>query len=204
MKLSIALLVALPLTAADSPLPGLRVEPAPRGSVLYVRNVYSQALTAFTVELVDYPGSRFLHSTDEVGGPGISPGVEKAIPVSSMLVGAVSPEYVKVQAALYADGSACGNPEDIKKILVRRKSRLETARELIHRIDAAQSNGTAAPGIVDGLKHWSASLEAVEQGTARAVIAQAIGDLEQKSIQDTLSSLKHTEQAIAASKPSLP
>src|SRR6266487_2139338 len=110
MKLSIALLVALSLTAADPPLPGLRVEPAPRGSVLYVRNVHSQALTAFLVELVDYPGSRFSYSTDEVTGEGISPGVEKAIPVSSMLVGAVSPEYVKVQAALYADGQTSGDP----------------------------------------------------------------------------------------------
>jgi len=200
MKLSIALLVALSLTAADPPLPGLRVEAVPRGSVLYVRNVYSQPVAAFLVELVDYPGSRFSYSTDEVAGQGIPPGVEKAFPVSSMLVAAVSPEYVKVQAALYADGSACGNPEDIKKILVWRKSRLETTRELIHRIDAAQSNGTTASGIVDGLTQWSASLGAV----ARVVIVQAIGDLEQKSIQDALSELKRVERAIATSKPALP
>ena len=132
MKLAIAFLATLCLTAADPPLPGLRVEPAPHGSVLYVRNVYSQPLAAFLIELVDYPGSRFSHSTDEVAGEGIPAGVEKAIPVSSMLVGAVSPEYVKVQAAIYADGSVSGNPEKIKLLIAQRRSRLETARELIH------------------------------------------------------------------------
>src|SRR5260370_41353704 len=134
MKGSIDFLATLYLTAADPPLPGLRVEPAPHGSVLYVRNVYSQPLTAFLIELVDYPGSRFSHSTDEVAGEGILPGVEKAIPVSSMLVGAVSPEYVKVQAALYADGSTSGNPEKIKQLIARRRLILETAPELIRRI----------------------------------------------------------------------
>ena len=204
MKLSIAFLVALPLAAADPPLPGLRVEPAPRGSVLYVRNVYSQALTAFLVELVDYPGSRFSHSTDEVAGEGIPAGVEKAIPVSSMLVGAVSPEYVKVQAALYADGASSGNPEKIKLLIAQRSSRLETARELIHRIETAQSSGTSTPSIVDSLKQWSESLEPIKQAIARAMIAHAMRDLEQQSIETAVTNLKRAEQAIASSKPPLP
>ncbi len=204
MKLAIAFLATLYLTAADPPLPGLRVEPAPHGSVLYVRNVYSQPLTAFLIEMVDYPGSRFSHSTDEVAGEGIPAGVEKAIPVSSMLVGAVSPEYVKVQAALYADGASSGNPEKIKLLIAQRSSRLETARELIHRIETAQSSGTSTPSIVDSLKQWSESLEPIKQAIARAMIAHAMRDLEQQSIETAVTNLKRAEQAIASSKPPLP
>jgi hypothetical protein len=199
MKLTFAFLAALSLVAADPPLPGLRVEAAPAGSVIYVRNVYSQPLIAFLVELVDYPGSSFSHSTDEVGGEGIPAGVEKAYPVRSMLVGAVSPEYVKVRAAVYADGSASGNPESIKLFIDRRKTRLETTRELIRRIGIAQSNGTLKPGIVESLKQWSASLGPVSQ----QAVARAIGDLEQLSIEAAVSNLKHAEQAIASSKPTL-
>src|SRR6266436_858395 len=204
MKLAIAFLAALCLTAADPPLPGLRVEPAPHGSVLYVRNVYSQPLTAFLIEMVDYPGSRFSHSTDEVAGEGIPAGVEKAIPVSSMLVGAVSPEYVRVQAAIYADGTSSGNPEKIKLLIAQRSSRLETARELIHRIETAQSSGTSTPSIVDSLKQWSESLEPIKQAIARAMIAHAMRDLEQQSIETAVTNLKRAEQAIASSKPPLP
>jgi len=204
MKLSIALLVALSLTAADPPLPGLRVEAVPRGSVLYVRNVYSQTLAAFLVELVDYPGSRFSYSTDEITGEGISPGVEKAIQVSSMLVGAVSPEYVKVQAALYADGQTSGNPGKIKELIAGRSSRLEVTRELIRRIETAQSNGTSKSGIVESLKQWSAGLESLNQTITRAGIGKAIRNLEQESIEATLSELKRVERAIVTSKPPLP
>jgi len=204
MKLAIALLVALPLTAADPPLPGLRVEPAPRGSVLYVRNVYSQPLTAFLVELVDYPGSRFSYSTDEVTGEGISSGVEKAFPVSSMLVGAVSPEYVKVQAALYADGQTSGDPGKIKELIAGRSSRLQVTRELIRRIETAQSNGTSKSAIVESLKQWSAGLELPNQTITRSGIGNAIRNLEQESIEATVSELKRVERAIATSKPALP
>ena len=204
MKLATAFLAALSLIAADPPLPGLRVEPAPKGSVIYIRNVYTQPLTGFLVELVDYPGSSFSHSEDNVSGEGIPAGVEKAYPVTSMLVGAVSPEYMKVQAALYADGSAGGDPAKIKLLLARRSSRLETARELIRRIETAQSSGSSKSAIVDSLKQWSESLEPFKQAIQRSVIAHAIRDLEQQSIEAALSSLKHTEQTIASSKPTLP
>jgi hypothetical protein len=204
MKLAIAFLSALCLTAADPPLPGLRVEPAPHGSVLYVRNVYSQPLAAFLIELVDYPGSRFSNATNEVAGEGIPSGIEKPIPVSNMLIGAVSAEYVKVQAALYTDGSASGNPEKIKLLIAQRRSRLETARELIHRIEMAQSSGTSKPAIVDSLKQWSESLQPLKQAIERAVIAHAIRDVEQQSVETALANLKRAEQAIASSKPTLP
>src|SRR5258708_11397501 len=201
MKLAIAFLAALPLIAADRPLPGLRVEPAPKGSVIYIRNVYTQPLNAFLVELIDYPGSRFAYAIDEVSGEGIPTGVEKAFPVSSMLVGAVSPEYVKMQAALYADGSVSGNPEKIKQLIAHRSLTLETTRELIRRIETAQSNGTSKLGIIDILKQWSSSLDNLYE---KGMIALAIGKLEQQSIEPVLSNLKRTEQAIASSKPALP
>jgi hypothetical protein len=121
-----------------------------------------------------------------------------------MLVGAVSPEYMKVQAALYADGSASGDPAKIKLLLARRSSRLETARELIRRIETSRSSGTPKSEIVDTLKQWSATLEPFRQAIERSVIAHAIRDLEQQSIEAALNSLRHTEQTIASSKPTLP
>src|SRR5258708_4785939 len=166
MKLAIAFLAALSLIAADPPLPGLRVEPAPKGSVIYIRNVYTQPLTAFLVELVDYPGSRFAYSIDEVTGEGIPPGVEKAYPVSSMLVGAVSPEYVKVQAAVYDDGTTSGNLGKIVQLFVRRSLTLETTRELIHRIKKSQSKRTPKANLVDYLKQYVVTLRTADQEPA--------------------------------------
>src|SRR5580704_7934582 len=96
---SIAL--ALSAVAAEAPLPGLRIEPVAGGSIFYVKNVSSQPLTAWLVELVDYPGSSYSLWRDDISEP-IPPGVEKRIPVANMTVGAV-PDYVKIQAAIYAD-----------------------------------------------------------------------------------------------------
>ncbi len=203
MKLAIAVLAALPCIAAP-PLPALRVEPAPAGSVIFIRNVHSQPLNAFIVELVDYPGSSFSYSEDSLGADIIPPGVEKAYPQKSMLVGAVSPEYVKVQAAIYADGSVSGNPEKIKQLIERRSLRLETTRELIRRIEKSRSNGMTKAGIVDELKRWHDSIETGPGNATRAVIAGAIANLDKQSIEDVLSSLKRTEQLFASSKPALP
>ncbi len=118
-----------------------------------------------------------------------------------MLVGAVSPEYVKVQAALYADGSVSGNPEKIKQLIAHRSLTLETTRELIRRIETAQSNGTSKLGIIDILKQWSSSLGNLYE---KGMIALAIGKLEQQSIEPVLSNLKHAEQALASGKSALP
>jgi len=204
MKLAIAVLAALPLTAAP-PLPELRVAAAPRGSVLFVRNVHSQPLSAFLIELVDYPGSSFSHWQDDFTSGEISPGVEKAYPVTSMLVGAVSPEYVKVQAAIYADGNAVGNPEKIKQMIAWRTLRLETTRELIRRIEKSQSNGMSKANIVDDLKRWKESLGPGPGNllVARPDIAIAIGKFDKQSVEDVLDTLKRNERALASSKPKL-
>src|SRR4051812_1427931 len=108
-ELSFALLFALSATlaAAQSPLPGLRVEPANQASVLFVKDAASQPpLTAFLVELIHYPGSYYQLWEDDIAQP-IAPGVEKRIQIANMTVGAV-PDYVKLTAALYADGTSAG------------------------------------------------------------------------------------------------
>src|SRR3954468_5132676 len=103
-KWTASVMLALPAVFAQAPLPDLRVEAAPGGSVLYVRNTHTQPLTAFLIELVGYPGSSWAHSQDDLRNP-IPPGGEKRIPITNMTAGAV-PEYVKMQAAIYADGTS--------------------------------------------------------------------------------------------------
>ena len=64
--LATALLLALSATAATPPLPELRTEPTTGGSIFYVRNVGSQPLTAWLIELVNYPGSSYSLWMDEI------------------------------------------------------------------------------------------------------------------------------------------
>ena len=132
-KWIVSLVLALSTVAAQPPLPDLRVEAVTAGSVFYVRNTHSQPLTAFRIELVGYPGSSYWHAEDSLTDP-LPPGGEKRIPVSSMTVGAV-PEYVKMQAAVYADGTTSGVPAKIAQLIDFRRARLETTRELIRRLD---------------------------------------------------------------------
>ncbi|HWF47277.1 MAG TPA: hypothetical protein VG168_09745, partial [Bryobacteraceae bacterium] len=96
------LLVPSALASGLDPLPQLRVEPTGGGSFFYVRNTASQPLTAFLIELVDYPGSSYSFWQDDVNAEPIAPGTEQKIHVGNMTVGAV-PDYVKMEAALYAD-----------------------------------------------------------------------------------------------------
>jgi hypothetical protein len=198
-----AIVVALPAIAAEVPLPELRIEPVAGGSVFYVKNVYSQPLTAWLIELVDYPGSSYSLWQDEISEP-IPPGVEKRIPVSNMTVGAV-PDYVKIQAAIYADGSSSGVTEKVTLFIARRRSILETTRELIRRLE----NGQAA-----GLKQWLESIPqpgksnrnsqaAVNNAAARSLIADTIARIEAHSAAGALTALRASERTLAASKPPL-
>src|SRR5258708_6623324 len=120
-RFATALLLALSASAASPPLPELRVEATTGGSIFYVRNIGSQPLTAYLIELVNYPGSSYSLWQDEVGAEPILPGGEKRLPVTNMTVGAV-PDYVKVQAALYADGTSSGIPEKVAQFIERRRS----------------------------------------------------------------------------------
>ncbi|HYL74735.1 MAG TPA: hypothetical protein VEU96_11060 [Bryobacteraceae bacterium] len=49
-------------------------------------------MTAFQIELVDYPGSSFTHLEDEVLTGGIPAGAERAYPTTNMLIG-VAPAH---------------------------------------------------------------------------------------------------------------
>src|SRR5450759_1422217 len=158
MKFAIPLILAVSASAAEVPLPELRIEPSGGGSIIHIRNVYTQPLSAFLLELVDYPGSSYSYSQDSVPSGGIPAGVEKTFPVSNMLVGA-APDYVKVQAALYEDGASSGIPEKIAQLIGRRTSTLETTREVIRRIEKAQSSGTSKASLIADLRQWAASMQ---------------------------------------------
>ncbi len=201
IKLTIGFLAAVFVVAAQAPLPELRVEAADDGSVIYLRNVYPQPITAFLIELVDYPGSSFSHWQDNNGSGLISPGVETRFPVRSKLVGAV-PDYVKVQAVLYADGNSGGIRAKIAELIARRRSTLETDRELIRRFEKARSNGTSQSSLIGELKEWAAGLP-LAQVAARTAISSALVRLDQHSIEDTLADLRSAEKSLTSSKPAL-
>jgi hypothetical protein len=207
------LLLAFAAAAAETPLPELRIEPTAGGSIFFVRNGTAQPLTAYLIELVDYPGSSYSLWQDDVAGQQIPPGGEKRIAVANMTVGAV-PDYVKMRAALYADGSSAGIPEKVAQLVARRRTLLETTRELIGRLEKAQSAGTAKAAVSADLKQWANSLEpagkgnrnspaALSQAAARSLISDNASRLEASSLGQTLAGLRAAERALAASKPAL-
>src|SRR5262249_5380134 len=136
-------LLALPAAGAEPPLPKLRVEPTTGGSIFYVRNVSTQPPTAHVIEMVDYPRRVFQLYEDEISSEPIPPDKEKKIQVANMTVGAV-PDYVKIQAAVYADGSTAGVKERVNQILSRRQFSLDTVRDLIRRV-TLMKDGKSTP-----------------------------------------------------------
>lgn len=189
---------------AQQPLPELRVEPVPAGSVFLVRNGSAQPLTAFLIELVNYPGSSYVLWQDDLAAP-IPAGGEKRIPVTNMTVGAV-PDYVKLQAALFADGSSSGVAGKVTELIERRRTTLVTTRELIRRLE--QSEGA------EELKQWADSIAAptrAERNTpaaiGKAVAKVLIGDTARLAAArpraEVLGRLRVSERALAASKPVL-
>ena len=191
---------------AQAPLPSLRVEPATGSSVLFVHNATGQPpLTAFLVELVHYPGSYYQLWEEGITTQPIAPDAEKRISISNMTVGAV-PNYVKVTAAIYADGTTAGVPEKITQLVARRKFLLETTRELIVRV--------GKPGAASDLKQWADSLpaltrstqnsqEAINQSAAKTLVTETAAQLDKHPLADVLTALHAHETALAASKPAL-
>jgi hypothetical protein len=202
LQRSAAFLLAI-AAAAQAPLPVLRIEPTTGGSVLYIKNTHTAPLAAYMIEMPDYPGSYYVLFTDVLDAQPIAPGAELRRPITNMTVGAV-PDYVKVQAAAYTDGSTAGAPEKISAILERRKTTLATIRELIARLEKGQSAAD--------LKQWSDSLppiprsrarsqEAVNQAEVRSVIAKASSRFATEGSEKTLSQLHEVERMLAAAKP---
>jgi hypothetical protein len=211
-RLAVACL-AVVSAAAQTSLPELRVEAINAGSVLLVRNVSTKPLTAYLIELVDYPGSSYSLWQDETGGEPVAPGAEKRIQISNMTVGA-APEYVKLRAALFADGSSAGIPEKVTQLIERRRSVLETTRELIRRLEKAREANTAKPAIAEDLKQWAASFQPrgrpnrnsqafINQAASLSLIGSTIARLGSNSVDEILAVLRASERALAASRPAL-
>jgi hypothetical protein len=202
LQRSAAFLLAV-AAAAQAPLPVLRIEPTSGGSVLYIKNTHTAPLAAYMIEMPDYPGSYYVLFIDVLDAQPIAPGAELRRPITNMTVGAV-PDYVKMQAAAYTDGSTAGAPEKVSAILERRKTTLATVRELIARLEKGQSAAE--------LKQWSDSLppisrnrarsqEAINQAEVRSVIAKASNRLATEGPENTLSQLHGVERMLAAAKP---
>jgi hypothetical protein len=118
-----------------------------------------------------------------------------------MTVGAV-PEYVKLQAALYADGTTAGIPEKITQLLERRRHLLTTTRELITRLEKSPA---ATPA---DLKQWAESIPAPtrsNRGTqasinnlaAKTLILDVAAKLESAPAASALATLRTAERALA-------
>lgn len=190
--------LALAATAVAQPLPQLRIEPVPAGSIFYVKNTAPQPVTAFLIELVNYPGSSFTMLEDEFGPELIAAGAEKKIPVTNMTVGAV-PDYVKLEAALFADGRSAGIPEKVAQIVDRRRAILTTVRELVARVE---KKATAAD-----LSQWADSLKPAGKraaaSPAQLEVSRTATYLESHTPAETLTRLREKEKLLAASKPAL-
>lgn len=188
-----AVVLAAAVSLAAQALPALRVEAVDAGSILYVKNTARAPLTAFLIELVDYPGSSFTYLYDDLGDP-VAPGAEKRVAVGNMLPGAV-PDSVKVEAAIFADGSTAGVPIKIARLVDRRKEVLLTTREAIRRIEA----GERSPQ----LKSWADSLAVVRNAPAADVARSAVERLASGTVEAALDGLRKSEGRLAASLPAL-
>ena len=220
MKLKIlaaALLLALPAASAEPPLPQLRIEPTTGGSIFYVKNVSSQSLTGYLIELVDYPGSSYALWQDEIGAEAVVPdpiksNSEKRIQVGNMTVGAV-PDYVKIQAAVYADGTTAGIPEKITQLIERRRFTLQTVRDAINRLEKAQEGKLSKEALIANLKLAADFMQpsrgaptrqvAIDRVAGSKVLTDTAARLAKQSVEETLAGLRVRESALAASKPEL-
>ena len=203
-RLAAAFAVVFTATA-QTPLPQLRIEAVEAGSVLYVRNVAAQPLTAFLIELVNYPGSSFSLWQDDLGNP-IAPGAEQRIPVNNMLVGA-APDYVKLQAALYADGTAAGIPERAAQFVERRRALLTATRDLIQRLEKHPAKDALAAELKQTANSMPVpsrnSQAAINQEAVRGLLLRTAARVEKEPIEDTLTYLRTSERTLASSKPPL-
>jgi hypothetical protein len=129
-----------------------------------------------------------------------------------MTVGAV-PNYVKLQAALFSDGSSAGIPEKIAQMIERRRFCLVTMRDLISRLAKASADSTSPPGLAGDLKQCIHSLQplgkarlsqtSLNQSAARGILLDAVEYLDSHSVDETLAEFRAAERSLAASKPSL-
>jgi DNA repair protein RadC len=143
----------------------------------------------------------------------VEPRVEKRIPISDMTVGAV-PNYVKLTAAIYADGTSAGAPEKVRQLLEQRKAMLAATRELIAILEKAGKDNTQAAALATELKQQADALPrltrstqksqaAINQSAVKYATSEAAVNLGGHSINETVSALRAAEAKLAASKPAL-
>jgi hypothetical protein len=208
-KFAAGLLLAFACAWAQSPLPTLTVEPTTGGSFFLIKNTYTEPLTAYLIELVDYPGSYYALWDDMPQDRPIPAHSELRRAISNMTVGAV-PDYVKMQAAIYADGTTAGIPEKVAQLVERRRATLAAVREVMARVAKAASPEAARAD----LKQWSDSMTpptranfrsqaAINQAAAKAIIALASSRLATLPLDKMLEEARSVEEAMAASKPAL-
>ncbi|MBN9661126.1 MAG: hypothetical protein J0H49_23240 [Acidobacteria bacterium] len=204
--LAASLLVTLAVCSAQSNLPELKVDASDGGSVLRVRNTSSQPVVGFMIELVNYPGSWFAFWQDETTAEPIKPGEERRISITNMTVGA-APEYVKLQAAVFADGSTAGVPERVPVLVERRKQILATVTELVARLSKAEAAGQSGAAVALELKKWDESIagptrsnRAKQDGIVAAAvkgrIETAAAALEKGSLPGVLAKLREEEKKL--------
>jgi hypothetical protein len=200
MRLAAFVLAAASALAADAPLPVLRIEPTTGGSIFFVKNAAAPPLTGYLIELVDYPGSSYTLWQDElVGGDPIAPGAEKRIPVTNMTVGAV-PDYVKLRAALFADGSTAGDSARVAQFIERRKALLATTRELIRRLESPTPD---LRSMLDALQSAPRPKRDSQESVNQPAIRSLISTIEKLPAPEALTRLRALERTLSASKPAL-
>ncbi len=194
MWFALALALA-PAAFAQAPLPDMVVEATDGGSALVIRNTYSAPLTAYLVELVDYPGSSFAYSQDELaqGGVPLEAGKQRRIAIGNMTVGA-APDYVKMRAALYGDGSVAGPADKVAQLRARRALLLATVREILAQPGKLQAMLDAAPLVEN--KRNRAMPEVVDRAVKRALIQEAM-DLAAKSPDGLTEKFRAREAALS-------
>ncbi len=186
------------------PLPVLKIEATDGGSLFRIRNNSTAPLSAFIIELVGYPGSYYISCHDFLLETPVAPGAEKKIPTTNMTIGA-APEYVKLQAAVYADSSTAGTPEKVALILDARRAALATAREWIAKgpdTTAVALRQAAEPLVVTGRERRNAQL-VVTRAASRALLEATAKWMDAHPGQSLLKYLKTIEKTLAESKPAL-
>jgi hypothetical protein len=201
-------LLALPAIAAEMPLPELRIEPTGGGSVFYIRNNSPVPLAAYLIELVGYPGSSYSFWQDETVAEPIPPKTEKRFQVANMTVGAV-PDYVKMQAAVYTGGASAGIPDKVVQLRERRRAMLDTVRQLIVRLEKAQTQKLSTSDLMASLKQSADAMQpagrgnrnsqaAINQAASREVILVTNVKIGTQSPQDALTALRAWQSALSA------
>jgi hypothetical protein len=182
------MLIDLAVFALLASPPEVTAEPRGEGSVIRVRNTGTQHLTAFLVEIVDYPGNEFGMQWDEGCLETVAPGAEKQVVVESMMPGTV-PDYLRVRAGVYADGSTFGEASKVNQIVSSRRLRLKLTRDLIDRVEKGRS------GTRESL--WS-DLKSV--GQSNRIAGGILRRLHGRSADEMLVVLRREERTLADCK----